>query len=145
MSILQKAANVEVEPEFSLFTVAAMPDVDSASIDHPDGRVTAADDALLVRMRHTSQTAHIRFESWDGPPPSPAGWEELWSGRLTVKSGVVAAADWAEAPDGPEFDLGRAGATWSARLTTRVLLNDREPDFDARIGLAELYRVQFWL
>ncbi|WP_062439215.1 hypothetical protein [Herbidospora daliensis] len=61
-----------------------------------------------------------------------------------MRSGVVAAADWGGTDEGEEFDLGRAGATWSARLTTRVLVNDREPDFDARVGLAELYRVQFW-
>ncbi|WP_157570887.1 hypothetical protein [Microtetraspora malaysiensis] len=112
-------------------------------IEPPDDRVAAGEDGLVIQVEYTG-TVHVRFELWDGPPPVDA-WEELWTGRLLSKSGLVGAGGWASGyPDGVEFDLGLSDTTWSARVVTKILQTEQEAGFPYAIVRVELYKIQFW-
>ncbi|MFF3663945.1 hypothetical protein [Microtetraspora malaysiensis] len=111
-----------------------------------DDRVAACDDGLIIQAEYTDpmDPVHVRFELWDGPPPVDA-WEELWTGRLLSKSGLVGAGAWASiyAHD-VEFDLGLGDTTWSARVVTKILQTEQEAGFPYAVARVELYKIQFW-
>ncbi|MEU7890265.1 hypothetical protein AB0B54_32595 [Microbispora bryophytorum] len=72
-------------------------------------------------------------------------WEELWSGRLLLKSELIGVEPWAAGyPHDMEFDLGQGHTTWSTRVATKVLRTEQEPGFRHAIARIELYKIQFW-
>ncbi|SET62725.1 hypothetical protein SAMN05421811_103645 [Nonomuraea wenchangensis] len=72
-------------------------------------------------------------------------WEELWAGRLFLKSELVGVVAWAAGyPYRLEFDLGQGETTWSARVVTKILQTEEEAGFPEAIAQVELYKIQFW-
>lgn len=152
MSTILRAVTDAVWPEHGLFAVAGVVDgmmTGSAAdgrMEPPGGRVAAGHDGLIIQAAHLyeSYTVHCRLERWDGPPPMDA-WEELWTGRLRLESGVVGVEAWAACyPHDVEFDLGQADTTWSVRVATKLLQTEREAGFPAAVAQVELYKIQFW-
>ncbi|GAA3122218.1 MULTISPECIES: hypothetical protein [Nonomuraea] len=152
MSSLLSALTGEVTPDFRVFVVAGVLDgqtVGSAvegEREPPAGRIAAGHDGLIIRTAYRPywEMVHNRFERWDGPPPVD-DWEELWTGRLTLTSGLIGAEAWAaESSHDMEFDLGQGDTTWSTRVATKVLRTEHEPDFPDAIARIELYKIQFW-
>ncbi|MFF5205305.1 hypothetical protein [Streptosporangium sp. NPDC000396] len=153
MSSLLRAVTDEVKPEYRAFIVAGVIDgqlagsVPEGEISPPRDGIAAGADGLIIQAVYADymHTAHVRFELWDGPPPTDA-WEELWSGRLLLKSRLVGAADWAPSNDPPcvEFDLGQGDTAWCARAASKILQTEEDADFPYAIARVELYKIQFW-
>ncbi|MEU4224776.1 hypothetical protein AB0F17_10820 [Nonomuraea sp. NPDC026600] len=152
MSSILHAVAGEVRPEHGLLAVAGVIDgqlVGSAvegDMEPPDDRIAAGQDGLIIQTAYLYHlhTIHARFERWDGPPPVDA-WEELWTGRLILRSERVGVEAWAaDYPYHLEFDLRQGGTTWSARVTTKVLQTEQEAGFPKAIAQVELYKIQFW-
>ncbi|PZG21228.1 hypothetical protein [Nonomuraea aridisoli] len=156
MSSLLRSLTDEVRPEYRLFAVASVIDgqlVGSAvdgEMDPPDERVAAGHDGLIIRTAYYGDvlhTIHNGFERWDGPPPVD-DWEELWTGRLSLRSELIGAEPWAADylnPHRMEFDLGQGDTTWSTRVTTKILRTEQEPGFPNAFARIELYKIQFWV
>ncbi|MEU8276946.1 hypothetical protein ACFYOK_16985 [Microbispora bryophytorum] len=152
MSSLLRSLTDEVRPEYGLFAVANVIDgrLVGSSVDgtmEPRTRITAGHDGLIVETAYSDRyvhTVHNRFERWAGPPPVD-DWEELWSGRLLLKSELIGVEPWAAGyPHDMEFDLGQGHTTWSTRVATKVLRTEQEPGFRHAIARIELYKIQFW-
>ncbi|MFI7034419.1 hypothetical protein ACIBK1_37385 [Microbispora rosea] len=153
MSSPLRAVTDGVSPEDGVFSVAEVLNgrlagsAVNGEIEPPgDDRVAAGDDGLIIQAEYTNpmDPVHVRFELWDGPPPVDA-WEELWTGRLLSKSGLVGAGAWASSyAHDVEFDLGRSDTTWSARVATKILQTEQEAGFPYAIARVELYKIQFW-
>lgn len=117
-------------------------------MDPPDGRIAAGHDGLIIRTAYGDRelnAVHNRLERWDGPPPAD-DWEELWTGRLSLKSELIGVEAWGAAgySHDMEFDLGKRGQAWSTRVATKVLQTEQEPDFPHVVARIELYKIQFW-
>ncbi|WP_157544799.1 hypothetical protein [Microtetraspora fusca] len=152
MSTPLRAVTDGVSPEYGVFSVAEVINgrlagsAVNGEIEPPgDDRVAAGDDGLVIQVTSAyTDTAHVRFELWDEPPPVDA-WKELWTGRLLSKSGLVGAGAWASSyAHDVEFDLGRSDTTWSARVATKILQTEQEAGFPYAIARVELYKIQFW-
>ena len=99
MRKLRKAATSEVSPDWGLFVLTGLMEgrgsgsIASGEIVPSDDRVTAGHDGLIIRTENIARKVHVRCELWDGPPP-PHAWEELWTGRLRLESGLVGVTGW---------------------------------------------------
>ncbi|MEV7805173.1 hypothetical protein AB0O28_19700 [Microbispora sp. NPDC088329] len=152
MSTILRAVTDEVRPEHGLFVVAGVVDgiMTGSAVDGrmepPGGRVAAGHDGLIIQAAHLYESCrvHGRLERWDGPPPMDT-WEELWTGRLRLESGLVGVEAWADYYSHDfEFDLGQADTTWSVRVVTKILQTEREAGFPDAAAQVELYKIQFW-
>ncbi|MEV4293209.1 hypothetical protein [Microbispora rosea] len=148
MSSLLRSLTDEVRPEYGLFAVANVIDgrLVGSAVDgtmEPRTRITAGHDGLIIETAYL-HTVHNRFERWDGSPPVD-DWEELWFGRLLLKSELIGVEAWAACyPHDMEFDLGQSDTTWSTRVATKVLSTEQEPGFPHAIARIELYKIQLW-
>ncbi|GGS87070.1 hypothetical protein GCM10010156_51920 [Planobispora rosea] len=152
MSSPLRAVTDEVRSEYGLFIVTELIDgrlagaAAEGAIEPPDDRVAAGDDGLIIQAAYAGamHAVHMRIELWDGAPPADP-WEELWAGRLLLKSRLVGVGDWVPGhPPQVEFDLGQSDRNWSARVSTKILQTEQDPDFPYAIARMELYKVQFW-
>ncbi|WP_433248341.1 hypothetical protein ACQPYK_00345 [Streptosporangium sp. CA-135522] len=151
MSSHLRAVTGEVSPDSGLFIMAEVADgrlagsAAEGDIEPPDDQIAAGDGGFVIRARYTDHVAHVRFELWNESPPVDA-WEELWTGQLLLKSGLVCVTGWEYAGHSPdvEFDLGQRDTTWSARVSTKILQTEQEVGFPQAIARVELYRVRFW-
>ncbi len=153
MSALLRTATDAVKFENRTYIVAGIIDhqlagsVAEGEISPPLDGVSANDDGLIIREVHAdyAHMAHVRFELWDGLPPVDV-WEELWSGRLLLKSRLVGAIDWMSSHEPPwvEFDLGKSDTSWSVRVNRKILRTEEEVGFPQVIARVELYKIQFW-
>lgn len=87
---------------------------------------------------------YIRFELWDGPPAA-SPWLRCWEGDLLLTSGKVHVVPFSNIEFPPLlFDVGRREETWRVRMRTKLVENDREPDFPSDIYRVDLYVMQVW-
>ncbi|SDM51150.1 hypothetical protein [Nonomuraea jiangxiensis] len=72
----------------------------------------------------------------------------MWEGQLHLRTGLIGIVEDSGDPYIPdeylEFDTGKRGGIWSARVLTRLLSNTEEPDFPVGIVEVDLYRMQLW-
>ncbi|MEU1720626.1 hypothetical protein [Nonomuraea sp. NPDC005692] len=86
--------------------------------------------------------ALIKYELWDGEPPT-SNWDESRLGTVHLTSGKVAAiSSWSgDTTYNDEFDLGRRDQDWRFEVHRKFLSHE---DFTTDIISLVLYKVQFW-
>ncbi|MEU0484699.1 hypothetical protein ABZ260_36650 [Streptosporangium sp. NPDC006013] len=108
-----------------------------------EGWIGTGDDGIVID-EIGSERCLIKYELWDGPPPSLDTWDRTWSGSVQLTSGKIQSVDQYSGgvSYGTEFDLGRENNLWQLRVHRKALGHEEfTPDI---IGFT-LLKLQFWL
>ncbi|MEW9551247.1 hypothetical protein [Nonomuraea sp. NPDC050783] len=109
----------------------------------PSGWVGAGDNG--IQIEEPSERCRLKFELWDGPPPPPppGSYDRTWTGRVRIGSGRVFAVSGhgGGTRHGPEFELGRPGATWNVGVHRKALGHE---EFPVELVSFSLLKIRFW-
>jgi hypothetical protein len=114
---------------------------DDAAVDPGEWAATGPN---WIAVDESSDTGClIKYELWDGEPPSSPSWDATWQGTVHLESGDIRPED-LHGTDltAIRFDLGRPGRKWNIRIH-RVRPGHEE--FTPDVIRLTLLKFQFWL